>query len=86
MDNITVMDFLTKEDHTNKLVRERLLAPIVYLIIVLIIGIPGNTFVLIIYRNYNNNVYRKIIWTVRALDLVFCMIGTPFNLGRMFNY
>lgn len=86
MDNITVMDFLTKEDHTNKLVRERLLAPIVYLIIVLIIGIPGNTFVLIIYRNYNNNVYRKIIWTVGALDLVFCMIGTPFNLGRMFNY
>ncbi|CAG2191932.1 unnamed protein product [Mytilus edulis] len=87
MNNHTfITDFLTRNDYNDVIVSERLVAPIVYLVILLLIGVPGNILILIIYKNYNKHVYRKIIWTIAVIDLVFCLIGIPFNLGRMFNY
>ncbi|CAC5373224.1 unnamed protein product [Mytilus coruscus] len=84
--NTFVTAFLTRNDYNDAIVSERLVAPIVYLVILLLIGVPGNIFILVIYKNYNKHVYRKIIWIIAVVDLVFCLIGIPFNLGRMFNY
>ncbi|CAC5385020.1 PRLHR [Mytilus coruscus] len=86
INNTIITDFLTRNFYNDVIVRERLVAPIVYLVILLVIGLPGNISILIIYKNYNKNVYIKIIWTIAVLDLVFCLIGIPFNLSRMFNY
>ena len=82
----TVNTFLSREYYTEQIVNQKLVAPIVYLAILLLIGLPGNISILIIYRNYNKNVYRKIIWIIAVVDLLFCLIGVPFNLGRLFNY
>ncbi|CAG2191933.1 unnamed protein product [Mytilus edulis] len=82
----TVNTFLSREYYTEQIVNQKLVAPIVYLAILLLIGLPGNFSILIIYRNYNKNVYRKIIWIIAVVDLLFCLIGVPFNLGRLFNY
>ncbi|CAC5373225.1 unnamed protein product [Mytilus coruscus] len=86
INNTNITDFLTRNFYNDVIVRERLVAPIVYLILLLLIGLPGNISIMVIYKNYNKNVYIKIIWTIAVLDLVFCLIGIPFNLGRMFNY
>ncbi|CAC5373221.1 unnamed protein product [Mytilus coruscus] len=82
----TVNAFHSREYYTEQIVNQKLVAPIIYLIILLLIGPPGNISILIIYRNYNKNVYRKIIWIIAVVDLLICLIGVPFNLGRLFNY
>ncbi|CAG2191931.1 GPR10 [Mytilus edulis] len=86
INNTIITHYLTRNDYNEVIVRERLVVPIVYLILLLLIGLPGNISILVIYKNYNKNVYIKIIWTIAVLDLVFCLIGIPFNLSRMFNY
>lgn len=66
---------------------EKLLAPIVYLSILMFFGIPGNLTVLLIYlKTYSQSVYRTIIWTLASVDLVFCMLALPFNIGRIVRY
>ena len=65
----------------------KLLAPIVFLVITLIIGIPGNLTVLIIYyKKYSKSVYRTIVWNLAVADQIFCTIGIPFNIARIVHY
>ena len=66
---------------------EQLLAPIIYLVILLIIGVPGNFTVLIIYgKRYTRCVYRSIIWNLAIADLILCTAGIPFNIVRVVRY
>ncbi|CAC5373222.1 unnamed protein product [Mytilus coruscus] len=78
--------FHGREYYTEQIVNQKLVGPIIYLLILLLIGQPGNISILIIYRNYNKNVYRKNIWIIAVVDLLICFIGVPFNLGRLFKY
>ena len=85
MENITAVT-LTLEDINDQEIR-KLLAPIVYLAILMTVGIPGNLAVLIIYRHkYSKSVYRTIIWNLALTDLVFCTLTIPFNIGRLIRY
>ncbi|CAC5371444.1 unnamed protein product [Mytilus coruscus] len=65
----------------------KLLAPIVFLGITLIIGVPGNITVLVIYgKKYARSVHRTIVWNLAVADQVFCTIGIPFNIARIVHY
>lgn len=65
----------------------KLLAPIIYLAVLMTIGIPGNLIVMIIYRyKYSQSVYKTIIWNLALTDLLFCTITIPFNIGRLIHY
>lgn len=64
-----------------------LLAPIVYLCIMLIIGVPGNLAVLIIYgRRYTKSVHRTIVFNLAIADQIFCTVGIPFNIARIVHF
>lgn len=66
---------------------QRLLGPTIFLIIMLIVGIPGNLTVLIIYgRKYTKSVYRTIVWNLAIADQIFCTVGIPFNIARVVHY
>ena len=82
MENETIRNL----DEFNNEVRINLLAPLVYLIILATIGIPGNFFVIVIFRSYKTNVYRTIILNIAIIDLLFCLIGIPFNICRILFY
>lgn len=74
-------------DDINHAEIQKLLAPIVYLAILMVVGIPGNLTVLIIYRRrYAKSVYRTIIWNLAFTDLLFCTLTMPFNIGRLIRY
>lgn len=62
------------------------MAPLVYLGILCLIGIPGNICVLLIFRKYRHGVYRSLILTIGIVDLLFCIIGVPFNMTRILFY
>ncbi|CAC5385443.1 unnamed protein product [Mytilus coruscus] len=81
MDDIEIREKINdKEIH-------KLLAPIVYLIVLMVVGIPGNLIVLIIYRQkYSKSVYRTIIWNLTVVDFLFCTLTFPFNIGRLIRY
>lgn len=77
---------LSLEDLNDREVR-KLLAPIIYLAVLMTIGIPGNLIVIIIYRyKYSQSVYKTIIWNLALADLLFCTITIPFNIVRLINY
>ena len=85
MANNTV-DNLTLQELNDREIR-KLVVPIVYLSILMVIGIPGNLTVLIIYRQkYSKSVYRTIIWNLALVDFVFCTLTFPFNIGRLIRY
>lgn len=85
MENTTTVT-LTLEDINDQEIK-KLLVPIVYLAILMIVGIPGNLAVLIIYRHkYSKSVYRTIIWNLALTDLVFCTLTIPINIGRLVRY
>ncbi|XP_063409909.1 type-1 angiotensin II receptor A-like [Mytilus trossulus] len=66
---------------------QKLLAPIVFLVITLTIGVPGNLTVLVIYgKKYAKSVHRTIVWNLAVADQVFCSIGIPFNIARIVHY
>lgn len=65
----------------------KLLAPSIYLIILMVIGIPGNLTVLIIFgREYTKSVYQTIVWNIALCDQIFCMVCIPFNIARVIRY
>lgn len=84
MSNFTEGNF-TLEDLNNDM-RKKLLAPLVYLIVLTIIGIPGNILVIIIFQQYKKDVFRTIILNLALVDIVFCVIGIPFNIVRILYY
>lgn len=73
-------------DDFNTDMRSRLTAPLVYLGLLSLIGLPGNVCILLIFRNYRRGVYRTLIMTIGCVDLVFCLIGIPFNMTRILFY
>lgn len=76
----------TLQDINNEQI-DKLLAPIVYLSIIMAVGIPGNLTVLIIYwKTYSKSVYRTIIWILAVIDLLFCTCLIPFNIGRIIRF
>lgn len=79
-------DDITLDEINNREI-QKLLAPIVYLTILMIVGIPGNLTVLLIYwKRYDKSVYRTIIWTLAMTDFLFCALTLPFNIGRIIRY
>ena len=79
-------DGMTLTDVNNKNIH-RLIAPFVFQFIMLVIGVPGNLTVLLIYgRKYSKSVYRSIVWNLAVVDLIFCAFGIPFNIARAFRY
>ncbi|CAC5371445.1 unnamed protein product [Mytilus coruscus] len=65
----------------------KLLAPIVFLVITLIVGIPGNLTVLVIYgKKYAKSVHQTIVWNLAIADQIFCTVGIPFNIARIVHY
>ena len=83
--NATLIDFTL--EHINDEHIGRLVAPIVFLCILLVVGVPGNLTVLIIYWNkYAKSVYRSLILNLAFVDLIFCAIGIPFNIARIVHY
>ncbi|VDI51701.1 Hypothetical predicted protein [Mytilus galloprovincialis] len=64
-----------------------LLPPIVFIVLTLIIGVPGNLVVLVIYgKKYAKSVHRTIVWNLAVADQIFCTIGIPFNIARIVHY
>lgn len=66
---------------------EKLTPSLVFLCSTLLVGIPGNLIVLLIYRQtYRESVYRTLIWSLAWTDILFCMTGTPFNISRIIRF
>ncbi|CAC5370176.1 unnamed protein product [Mytilus coruscus] len=83
--NATLLDFTLENINEDQI--GRFVAPIVFLCILLVVGVPGNLTVLIIYWNkYTKSVYRSLILNLAIVDLIFCTIGIPFNIGRIVHY
>ena len=81
LNNTKTIDELEEENF------HKLFAPTIYLIILMIIGIPGNLTILIIYgRKNTKSVYRTIIFSLAIVDQTFCMVGIPFNIARIVDY
>ena len=66
----------------------RRLAPLVYLVILFIIGIVGNTIILIVYPlTFPRNTHRTFIVGLAISDLLVCLITIPFEIIEMrFQY
>ena len=76
----------TLDDLNDKYI-ERFVVPISFLCVLLIFGIPGNLTVLFIYgTKYSKCVFRVFITNLAVVDLVFCIIGIPFNIVRIVYY
>lgn len=76
----------TLKDFNNEYLM-KMIAPVVFLIICLLLGVFGNLTVLFIYgRKYSASVYRSIIWNLALADLMFCLFGITFDIARIFNY
>ena len=58
---------------------------IVYLCILLVVGLVGNIFVLIIfYFRFSNSTHRCFILTLAFYDLFACSVGAPFTIVEPF--
>ncbi|XP_069133028.1 alpha-2A adrenergic receptor-like [Argopecten irradians] len=66
----------------------RRLAPVVYLAVLMVIGIPGNLIVLVVYfRDFTRSTNRTFILVLATLDLSVCSISLPFEITEMrFQY
>ncbi|CAC5370172.1 unnamed protein product [Mytilus coruscus] len=77
---------ITLDDITDKHIG-RFIAPISFLCLLLIFGIPGNLAVLFIYATkYSKCVFRVLICNLAVVDLIFCTLGIPFNIARIVHY
>lgn len=58
---------------------------IVYLSILMIVGLVGNIFVLIIFYNrFSSTTHRCFILTLAFYDFFACAVGTPFTIAESF--
>ncbi|CAC5388306.1 HCRTR2 [Mytilus coruscus] len=66
----------------------RRLAPLIYLVILFITGIIGNTIVLIVYPlTFPRNTHRTFIVGLAISDLLVCLVTIPFEIIEMrFQY
>lgn len=75
----------TVEQHNAETVH-KLVGPIVFFCFLLLVGLLGNVSIVIVFKDYGANVYKRIIWTIGVVDLTFCVIGIPFNISRLALY
>lgn len=66
----------------------RRLAPVIYLIVLMVIGAPGNFLVLVVYSRYfPKSTHRTYIICLAVVDLAVCLISLPFEIIEMrFQY
>lgn len=66
----------------------RRLAPMIYLGILILIGLPGNIIVIVTYlTHYKKSTHRIIILGLAWIDLVACVVCMPFEIIEMnFQY
>lgn len=85
MENVT--STILTLDELDEQNMSRVIGPILYLVVLMAVGIPGNLTVLVIYRRkYSKSVYRTLIWNLALTDLLFCTLTIPFNIGRLIRY
>ncbi|XP_033753362.1 tyramine receptor 1-like [Pecten maximus] len=66
----------------------RRLAPVIYLVVLMVIGIPGNLLVLVVYsRSFSRTTHRTFILVLAAVDFGVCVVSLPFEIIEMrFQY
>ncbi|XP_071120909.1 adenosine receptor A3-like [Mytilus edulis] len=66
----------------------RRLAPMIYLVLLMLIGIPGNVLVLIVYPiRFQKSTHRTFIIGLALSDLFVCAVTLPFEITEMrFQY
>lgn len=73
----TTSTILTLNEH-NKQNMNMVRGPILYLVVLMVVGIPGNLTVLVIYRRkYSKSVYRMLIWNLALAD--FCFVRLRYR-------
>ena len=59
----------------------RKLPVLLYMVILMIIGLPGNFSVLFVFlRHYKRSTYRKFVVTLAFVDIVSCSVCMPFEI------
>lgn len=91
MDNSTLitMDNVTKtlQEYNDEEANRRMI-PVIYLVLLMVIGIPGNILVLIIYPSkFPRTTHRLFITGLAIADLLVCVVTLPFEITEMrFQY
>lgn len=88
--NFSVTD-TTVMSYSNKTLQEyndeeanRRLIPVIYLGLLMLIGIPGNLIVLIVYRSrYPKSTTRMFITGLAMADILVCVVTLPFEITEM---
>lgn len=88
--NFSVTD-TTVMSYSNKTLQEyndeeanRRLIPVIYLGLLMLIGIPGNLIVLIVYRSrYPKSTNRMFITGLAMADILVCVVTLPFEITEM---
>lgn len=86
--NITDLDFnKTLQDYNDEEALRRL-APMIYLLLLMLIGIPGNVLVLVVYPiRFQKSTHRTFIIGLALSDLFVCAVTLPFEITEMrFQY
>ncbi|XP_052066888.1 cholecystokinin receptor-like [Mytilus californianus] len=86
--NRTYLDFnKTLQDYNDEEALRRL-APMIYLALLMLIGIPGNVLVLIVYPiRFQKSTHRTFIIGLALSDLFVCAVTLPFEITEMrFQY
>ncbi|OWF50527.1 putative tyramine receptor 2 isoform X1 [Mizuhopecten yessoensis] len=87
MNNVTFTPGLTLQQQNDEEFYRRL-APVIYLAVLMVVGIPGNLLVLVVYfRDFTRSTHRTFILSLAALDLSVCLVSLPFEIFEMrFQY
>ena len=88
VENVT--DFFvqkTLQELNDEEFRQRII-PVIYIVLLMIVGIPGNILVLLVYiRHVKSSTHRTFITFLAAIDLAVCGVIMPFEITEMrFQY
>ena len=88
MSRPAVMDHDTLLHRENSYEAKALTPVIVYLVILMVIGLFGNTIVLYVYKfRFRRSTSRVFILSLASFDLMTCVFGMPFHiLDMVFPY
>lgn len=86
--NRSVVDVNKTLENFNDEEALRRLAPMIYLGLLMLVGVPGNLLVLIVYSNkFPRNTHRAFIVGLGMADILACIITLPFEIIEMrFQY
>lgn len=91
MDVLTNMTVNVSDVSANKSLQDyndeealRRLAPMIYLGLLMLVGVPGNLLVLIVYpRRFPRNTHRTFIVGLAMADILACLVTLPFEIIEM---